>query len=54
MIDGNNINVEVIGTSANLPMTKAAAREVMLDNPMGQNDELTPIFLIRPTPGAAS
>jgi F420-0:gamma-glutamyl ligase len=54
MIDGNNINVEVIGMSANLPMTKAAAREVMLDNPMGQNDELTPIFLIRPMPGASA
>ena len=46
MIDGNNINVEVIGTSANLPMSRADAREVMLDNPMGQGDELTPIFLI--------
>lgn len=47
MIDGNNINVEVIGMSANLPLTRAEAREVMLDNPMGQGDELTPIFLIR-------
>lgn len=51
MIDGNNINVEIIGFSQNLPMTAATAREVMLDNPMGQNDELTPIFLIRPAPG---
>ncbi len=47
MIDGNNINVEVIGMSANMPLTRAEAREVMLDNPMGQGDELTPIFLIR-------
>lgn len=48
IIDGNNINVEVIGMSANMPLSKAEAREVMLDNPMGQGDELTPIFLIRP------
>jgi len=49
MIDGNNINVEVIGMSRNLAqmkIDKALARELMLDNPMGQNDELTPIFLL--------
>ena len=48
MIDGNNINVEVVGHSANMPMSLADAREVMLDNPMGQGDELTPVFLIVP------
>ena len=50
IIDGNNINVEVIGMSKNLPslgLTKADARLLMLDNPMGQNDELTPIFVLR-------
>jgi hypothetical protein len=46
VIDGNNINVEVVGRSSNLPMSVADAREVMLDNPMGQGDELTPVFLI--------
>ena len=49
MIDGNNINVEVIGMSKNLAamgITRTIARELMLDNPMGQNDELTPIFLL--------
>jgi len=46
IIDGNNINVEVVGSSANLPLSRADAREVMLDNPMGQGNELTPIFLI--------
>lgn len=46
IIDGNNIDVQVVGRSANLPMSEAAAREVMLDNPMGQADELTPVFLI--------
>jgi hypothetical protein len=48
IIDGNNINVEVVGRSTNLPMSDTDAREVMLDNPMGQGDELTPVFLITP------
>jgi hypothetical protein len=48
IIDGNNINVEVLGTSRNLPVSKAMVREVLLDNPMGQGDELTPIILVRP------
>ena len=50
MIDGNNINVEVIGMSTNLQslgIDRASARELMLDNPMGQNDELTPIFILQ-------
>lgn len=50
IIDGNNINVEVIGVSQNMKqsgVTKSLARELMLDNPMGQNDELTPIFILR-------
>ncbi len=49
IIDGNNINVEVIGASKNLQqlgLDRAIARELMLDNPMGQNDELTPIFIL--------
>lgn len=52
IIDGNNINVEIVGRSANLPLSVADAREVMLDNPMGQGDELTPVFLIVPEPDA--
>lgn len=50
IIDGNNINVEVIGMSRNLQamgIDRASARELMLDNPMGQRDELTPIFVLR-------
>ncbi len=48
IIDGNNINVEVVGHSSDLPLSVEDAREVMLDNPMGQGDELTPVFLIVP------
>ena len=50
IIDGNNINVEVIGMSRNmaaLNVSKSLARDLMLDNPMGQNDELTPLFILR-------
>ncbi len=49
IIDGNNINVEVIGISrdfAKVGLDKANLRLLMLDNPMGQNDELTPIFVL--------
>ena len=56
IIDGNNINVEVIGMSKNLGLLrvdKAFARLLMLDNPMGQNDELTPIFALREAKDAA-
>jgi hypothetical protein len=47
IIDGNNINVEILGMSKSLPVSKADARLILLDNPMGQDDELTPIILIR-------
>lgn len=53
IIDGNNINVEVIGMSRNmgdLRVDRALARELMLDNPMGQRDQLTPIFLLEELP----
>lgn len=49
IIDGNNINVEVLGMSKNIPVDKKTVREILLDNPMGQNDELTPIIIIRKT-----
>ncbi|MFO0704404.1 MAG: F420-0--gamma-glutamyl ligase [Candidatus Andersenbacteria bacterium] len=47
IIDGNNINVEVLGMSRGVPVTKELARKILLDNPMGQSDELTPIILVR-------
>lgn len=46
IIDGNNINVEVLGMSKNVPVDKATARLILLDNPMGQNDEMTPIIIV--------
>jgi hypothetical protein len=47
IVDANNINVEVLGTSAGFPVDSAVVREVLLDNPLGQNDELTPIIVVR-------
>jgi hypothetical protein len=47
IVDANNINVEVLGTSAGFPVDAAVVREVLLDNPLGQNDELTPIIVVR-------
>jgi len=46
IIDGNNINVEVLGMSTDMPVDKAAARLILLDNPMGQGDELTPFVVV--------
>lgn len=47
IIDGNNINVEVLGASSKVPVTREQARTILLDNPMGQDDEMTPIMLVR-------
>jgi hypothetical protein len=47
IIDGNNINVKIISLSAGVPVDARLARLVLLDNPMGQDDELTPIILVR-------
>ncbi len=40
IVDANNINVEVLGTSPGFPLDAKSVREVLLDNPLGQNDEL--------------
>ena len=49
IVDANNINVEVLGTSTGFPVDRSVVREVLLDNPLGQNDELTPIIVVRRT-----
>jgi hypothetical protein len=46
IIDGNNINVEVLGMSPDVTVDRATARLVLLDNPMGQGDELTPFVIV--------
>lgn len=47
IVDANNINVEVLGVSRDLPVSRATVRATILDNPLGQNDELTPIIVVR-------
>jgi hypothetical protein len=47
IVDANNINVEILGTSEGFPVDRTVVREVLLDNPLGQNDELTPIIVVR-------
>ncbi|MBI2888879.1 MAG: hypothetical protein HYY10_03065 [Candidatus Liptonbacteria bacterium] len=47
IIDGNNINVKIIAMSKTVPVDKKTARLILLDNPMGQNDELTPFIVVR-------
>lgn len=54
IIDGNNIDVKIISCSRRLPVDARVARLVLLDNPMGQDEELTPIILVREAVPTAS
>jgi len=47
IIDGNNINVEILGMSKGVPVSAKLARLILIDNPMGQDDEKTPIMIVR-------
>ncbi|MEK7507476.1 MAG: coenzyme F420-0:L-glutamate ligase [Patescibacteria group bacterium] len=47
IIDGNNINVEIIAISGKVPVDKKTARLALLDNPMGQDDEMTPFIVVK-------
>ena len=47
IVDANNINVEVLGSSVGFPVDASAVRATLRDNPMGQGDERTPIILVR-------
>ncbi|MBV8194981.1 MAG: F420-0--gamma-glutamyl ligase, partial [Candidatus Dormibacteraeota bacterium] len=47
IVDANNINVNVLGVSRRVPLTAAGVRQAVLDNPLGQDDERTPIILVR-------
>jgi hypothetical protein len=46
IVDANNINVKVLGMSRGVPLTAAEVRLVVLDNPLGQEDERTPIIVV--------
>ncbi|NJD26826.1 MAG: hypothetical protein FIA92_00825 [Chloroflexi bacterium] len=49
IIDGNNIDVKIISVSPGFPVSKADARLILLDNPMGQDEEMTPVIVVRET-----
>jgi hypothetical protein len=46
--------VKIISVSKKLPVDARIARLILLDNPMGQDKELTPIILVREAVAAAS
>jgi hypothetical protein len=45
--DANNIDVEILGVSDNLRISKNELRLAFLDNPIGQGLEQTPLCLVR-------
>ncbi len=47
IIDGNNINVKVIAKSKGVKLDEKKVRLILLDNPMGQDDEMTPFIIVR-------
>jgi hypothetical protein len=48
IVDANNVNVEILGASRAVPVPVADVRVAVLDNPLGQGEEQTPIVLLRP------
>ncbi len=47
IVDSNNINTEVLGKNFQIKYSSNRIRRILLDNPMCQGAELTPIILIR-------
>ena len=47
MVDGNNVEVNVISQSAGVPLGRKMIRRIFHDNPQGQGRELTPFLIIR-------
>jgi len=47
IVDANNIDVAILGTSKNFPLTNADLRLAFIDNPIGQGLEQTPICIVR-------
>lgn len=48
LVDANDLNVELLGKSPDIPYTDATLKAIIKDNPAGQSDELTPFILITP------
>jgi hypothetical protein len=48
IVDACDISVEVLGKSEGLKLSNETLAEIVRDNPAGQDDECTPIILVRP------
>ncbi|MBV8300328.1 MAG: hypothetical protein JOY68_00210, partial [Candidatus Dormibacteraeota bacterium] len=48
IVDANNVNVKVLGVSRGVHVSTGEVRAIVLDNPLGQEDERTPVILVRP------
>ena len=48
IVDACDISVEVLGKSEGLKLDNQTLAEIVRDNPAGQDDECTPIILVRP------
>jgi hypothetical protein len=48
IVDANNVNVEVLGMSRGVKLSSSDVRLAVLDNPLGQEEEHTPIVILRP------
>jgi hypothetical protein len=47
VIDANNINTEILGTSPGFPLPTDTIREILIDNPLGQGEEISPVVVVR-------
>lgn len=50
IVDANNVNTEILGRSKGLKYSDDDLRHILLGNPMGQEDEHTPILIVSRQP----
>ena len=51
--DANYIDVQVLGISKGVGLEKKAVREILIDNPLGQGNKMTPFVIVRRVGGIA-
>ena len=47
IVDANDFGREILGKSQDIELTDEELKEIIKDNPAGQERELTPLVLIR-------
>jgi len=47
IVDANDLDVEILGHSSDMPFSKSDLKALIRDNPAGQGSEQTPLVLIR-------